>query len=475
MGTVGGSESALARRAEPFIVETVGDVARPLAGLPVDADLTHLPGHTGFWAGIGNLIGMSRHGVAHVTQRAGAQPAVYRDRFGPIPYVAINDPDEVAAIARNADGTWSAALAWRFFFEGVVRGSAPYDFPLALDFEPHKDLRRLMQPAFKASAMASYVDTANTMFGATMDQWVARGQVSFKSDVRRLFANVAGRIFMGIDDPAEAEFLDRAMTDFWCAPMAIAKNPWLSAKWRRALRGYASLFAAMRALVNERRAGDGTDLLSQMCQSNEKVEWLDDDALIRAFLGLMAAAFDTTSMAVTSMAYALAVHPEWQERLREECKQLDSLTYGDIKKLPELDWAWKETLRLYPVANALPRRPLHDVTICGETIPAGAFVIAMLSPSMRDPKIWTEPERFDPERFSPDRAEDSGNRGAFLPFGAGAHACIGSRLSTSEAVAFWHAMLTRCRFRLAKPYQARHQFTPLGVVTGNVDLILEPL
>lgn len=467
--------AAHGQRVERFIAEQVGDVGRPLAGLPITADLRHLPGDSSAWAGIRNIIGMGRYGVAHVVERAARQPPIYRDRFGPIAHVAVRDPDLIAAIARNEDGVWSTALAWRFFFEGLA-ASPTIDSPVALDFQPHKDLRRFLQPAFKADAMADYVAAATQMFGAAVDRWLRCGRVSFKAEVRRLLANVASKIFIGVDDSVEAEFLDQAMIDFWRAPLALTKHAWLSPTWRRAQRGYARLFEAMRARVPERRTNTGTDLLTRMCQNNEQIEWMDDDALVRAFLGVMAAAFDTTSMGVTSMAYALATHPEWQRRLRTECAQVPgNASYAEIKKLREHEWVWKETLRLYPVANALPRRPLRDVMLGGQRIPAGAFVLALLTPAMRDPRLWTHPERFDPERFAPERAEDTKCRGAFLPFGAGAHACIGARLSTVEAIAFWHTMLSRCRFRLARPYRARHEFRPLGVVSGDVELIVEPL
>jgi len=61
-----------------------------------------------------------------------------------------------------------------------------------------------------------------------------------------------------------------------------------------------------------------------------------------------------------------------------------------------------------------------------------------------------------------------------LPFGAGPHACIGAQLSTMEAKAFWYATLRRARIRLARPYTARHQFAPIGCVSGEVELVVEP-
>jgi cytochrome P450 len=100
------------------------------------------------------------------------------------------------------------------------------------------------------------------------------------------------------------------------------------------------------------------------------------------------------------------------------------------------------------------------------------MVLAMIAVTSHDPKLWTSPSEFDPERFS--RGEDKQAKGAFMPFGGGAHACIGAQLSTLEAKAFWHAMLRKCRFELRRPYDARHELVPLGIVSGDVGLALHP-
>jgi cytochrome P450 len=95
--------------------------------------------------------------------------------------------------------------------------------------------------------------------------------------------------------------------------------------------------------------------------------------------------------------------------------------------------------------------------------------------AFRDPNSFTDPDRFDPERFAPPRREDKKSKGAFMPFGAGHHACIGAQLSALEAKAFWHQFLRKARIRLTKPYRARHECRPLGMVSGDVSLIVEPL
>ena len=134
-----------------------------------------------------------------------------------------------------------------------------------------------------------------------------------------------------------------------------------------------------------------------------------------------------------------------------------------------------KTSRLRRTATALRRLAgldagPHRCASCWSTL-----VCPMNGAIGRHPKWWTEPGRFDPERFSPERAEDKRHAGAYNPFGAGAHACVGMQLANMEIKVFWHRLLTTCRFRLTPDYEARHQFTPMGMVTGKVGVTLEPL
>jgi cytochrome P450 len=136
---------------------------------------------------------------------------------------------------------------------------------------------------------------------------------------------------------------------------------------------------------------------------------------------------------------------------------------------------WKETLRLMPVASFLPRRPLRDVKVGGHTLRAGTLALVAAGAMGRHPAWWNEPSKFDPERFTPERAEDKKHPGIYNPFGGGAHVCIGMQLATMEVKAFWHDLLRRCRFRLTKDYDGHHTASPLGTVSGKVELTLDPI
>lgn len=458
--------------AAPEIVETVGDVGRPKCPFSQVTDTRHIPGKQGLLSGLANLAGWMRQGHDYVRASAEKNGGVFRSQFANKKLVMVTDPALASGVLRNRDKTWSTALGWLEYFGGICDG--PMDSPVALDFGPHRDVRKLLQPAFMADALESYVDMAAPIFENAIEEWIEAGHVELKPAVRELFAQVSAKVFMGVDDPAEAKRLDRWMTDFWGGMLALSKNEWLSPTWRRARKAYQNLFAHFRGQVDARRENGGEDLFSRLCRTNESVDWLDDDALVRMFLALMSAAFDTTSAAVTSMAYVLATNESWQTELRNEARTvtLGRACYRDVKQLDRAELVWKETLRFYPVAASVPRRALRDTELGGYAIPAGTLIGAVMTAAHRDPARWTDPDTFDPERFSPERNEGK-KSGAYMPFGSGAHSCIGAQLASLEAKAFWHAFLSRASFRLAKPYEAHHELKPLGMVSGRVELYVD--
>ncbi len=324
-------------------------------------------------------------------------------------------------------------------------------------------------------AIQGYIATADRGFASAIAEWSARGRIHFKTEVRTLLARVAGEIFTGITDPANVAAIDRALTDFWHGATALSRNTRISPTRRRSRQGFLMLLETFRGLVEQRRRDAGNDLFSHMCQAEASTD--GDDALVRVFLTIMFGAFDTTSAGVTSMAYLLARNPAWQERLREEAKQIPvgSLDATNLKALKQLEWVWKETMRLMPIASFVPRAPLREVEVMGHKIPPGVGVLPMIGAIGRHPDLWTNPSTFDPERFSPDRAEDKKHPALQMPFGGGAHACVGAQLANIEVKVLWHRLISTCKFSLPHDYEARHTHTPMGMVSGDVTLALEPL
>ena len=128
-----------------------------------------------------------------------------------------------------------------------------------------------------------------------------------------------------------------------------------------------------------------------------------------AFL-LVMAGFDTTVNLIASGVLALLTHPGEMARLR-----------ADRSLLPV---AVEELLRFTsPVNHANDRFTTEEITIGGETIPAGEWVIIALPSANRDPARFPGPERLDLGR------DTSGH----IAFGHGIHYCLGAPLARMEA------------------------------------------
>lgn len=98
-----------------------------------------------------------------------------------------------------------------------------------------------------------------------------------------------------------------------------------------------------------------------------------------------------------------------------------------INELKYLKSVVKETLRLHPPAPLLlPRECGQACEIQGYHIPAKSKVIVNAWAIGRDPRYWSEPERFYPERFIDSSIDYKGGNFEYIPFGAGRRICPGT-------------------------------------------------
>ncbi|HEX4308995.1 MAG TPA: cytochrome P450, partial [Acidobacteriaceae bacterium] len=156
------------------------------------------------------------------------------------------------------------------------------------------------------------------------------------------------------------------------------------------------------------------------------------------------------------------LHPEWQQRLHEEARQVltgEAATAADYSRLP-LTWQhFAETLRLYPPVWVTARTAAERYTFRGIAIPKGSLLIAPQIVLHHDPRWWPDPERYDPTRFagqSPaqraqsnsQRDDSSRPRFAWFPFGAGSRQCIGEGFAWMEGVLALATILREWRVSL---------------------------
>ncbi|GKV36160.1 hypothetical protein SLEP1_g44321 [Rubroshorea leprosula] len=106
--------------------------------------------------------------------------------------------------------------------------------------------------------------------------------------------------------------------------------------------------------------------------------------------------------------------------------------FEGLHELKYLNLVIKETLRLHPAAPLLaPRESRERCEIDGYEIPEKSRVVINAWAIGRDPKYWTEADKFFPNRFLDSTADYKGSNYEFIPFGAGRRMCPGISFATA--------------------------------------------
>src|SRR5205807_1653949 len=83
----------------------------------------------------------------------------------------------------------------------------------------------------------------------------------------------------------------------------------------------------------------------------------------------------------------------------------------------------------------------------GYRIPAGANVVMSQWIMQRDPRFFSDPDRFNPDRWGSEQCSKL-PRFAYFPFGGGSRQCIGAGFATMEAVLLLATIAARFELQL---------------------------
>ncbi|EDV50308.2 uncharacterized protein Dere_GG14513 [Drosophila erecta] len=178
-------------------------------------------------------------------------------------------------------------------------------------------------------------------------------------------------------------------------------------------------------------------LLDILLQSSINNQPLSDADIREEVDTFMFEGDDTTSSGVSHALYAIARHPEVQQRIYEELQRVlgpdpsAPVTQAQLQDLKYLDCVIKETMRLYPPVPAIGRHAQQELKIGNKTIPANTSIYLVLYFAHRDPDYFPDPLSFKPERFL-EGSEQGHDTFAYVPFSAGPKNCIGQKFAVLE-------------------------------------------
>ncbi|WP_063055388.1 cytochrome P450 [Nocardia salmonicida] len=172
--------------------------------------------------------------------------------------------------------------------------------------------------------------------------------------------------------------------------------------------------AAIDAVLPERRARPGSDLISQLLAARTAGgDVLTDEEVVFVCIMCFVAGNETTKSLIGNGTLALLRHPAQAALLRRGPESVEA--------------AVTEALRYDPPLQLTKRLATRDIQLDGARISAGEQILVCLGAANRDPDVFARPDEFDLTRTG----------GGHLGFGHGMHGCLGGLLAELQAqVAF---------------------------------------
>ncbi|MDT8280115.1 MAG: cytochrome P450 [Erythrobacter sp.] len=468
------------------LADTPHSANAPFADAPRDwsegrlseADLAHIPGDAG-WPVVGNTFTMlaDPHGFAQ--RMIDTHGRVYKNRAFGGWQVALIGAEANELLLFNKDKIFSSEQGWGPVLDQLFpRGL------MLLDFDHHRIDRRALSIAFKPEPMRHYSGALNRGIAREVADWA--GDLRFYPAIKKLTLDLAADSFIGLPWGPEADKINAAFVDMVQASIAPVRKPLPFTRMKKGVDGRAFLVDYFtRETLRRREHGGGQDMFSQFATATrEDGSLLPVDEVVDHMNFLMMAAHDTITSSATSLIYHLAANPAWQEKLREEIFAVTGgpdgqgnprgLDYDDLVKLELTEMAFKESLRMIPPVPSMPRRALREFEFGGYRIPAGAMVGINIHWTHHSADYWDNPAIFDPMRFTPEQVR-ARHKYAWVPFGGGAHMCLGLHFAYMQVKILLAQLLQRYRIEVEAGYNPDWQDWPIPQPKDGLKVKFKPL
>ncbi|EJC98472.1 cytochrome P450 [Fomitiporia mediterranea MF3/22] len=252
------------------------------------------------------------------------------------------------------------------------------------------------------------------------------------------------------------------------------------------------------------QVGKGNDIMSVLLRANadtNEEDRMPESEILGHMGSFIFAGHDTTTIAICRILHQLALHPDMQDRLREEVsatrKERGDLEYDVLMSLPCLDAVCRETLRLFPPVPQLNRTTRKDVvlpllwpikSVDGKTeikeipLKKNTNVIISIVGANTNKRIWGE----DAEEWKPDRwlkpLPESGTKvrlpgiySSTMTFLGGGRACIGFKFAEMEIKTSLSILLETFIFEPGPDIFWAMNFLQSPVLNNSDDMVTQQL
>lgn len=324
--------------------------------------------------------------------------------------------------------------------------------------QEHLRQRRLLQPAFHQKKITMYSQIMIDYAYNFIENWTDNKEVTINEEMMELTLKIVCRTLFDTDmnydltkiETALNVFLERALDVN--NPLAALTKKLPTRRNLKFLEAKKFLDETISQMIKERegKAEERLDLLSTMISARDEGHKMNSTQIRDETMTLFLAGHETTANAISWTLYLLGLNPDKEEKVFEELKNNignKKITPDDVNNLPYLKKVLTESMRIYPPAWIIARRPLVDINLKDYDIPAKTICLMSQFLMHRDNRYYEKPEEFIPERWTED-FKNSIPKFAYFPFGGGARVCIGEQFAWAEGILVLAIILQKWKLNL---------------------------
>ena len=287
---------------------------------------------------------------------------------------------------------------------------------LCLEPPDHTRLRRLVAKVFTPRTIAAVRPAIERYADELLDRCVDQGRFDLIADYAQPYSVAVICSMLGVPRADTQLLLDwsHAIVKMY----ELSTTDEVRAGADRAAGEYIDYTRAL--IADKRRAPDGL-LVSALAAVVDEGERLHDDEIVSTTMVLLEAGHEATVNTLGNGVRALLRHrDEWQRLVRGEV---------DARVAVEEMLRWDSPLQLFERWVLEP-----GVEIAGQPVAVGDEVAMLFGSAERDPRRFTDPDRFDVGRGDT----------AHIGFGGGIHFCVGAPLARQEIEVSLRTLVERC-------------------------------
>lgn len=348
-------------------------------------------------------------------------------------------------------------LSGKDFWQEFVKELGVEELLVSLDGDRHQQQRRFLKSGYSRNAIINAFPETIQLIQSLSSDLRSGQRLQVLSFFQKIICEQLGMLLADCSPDAYCtdlvNFLQTSLN-----VLVVRQSPsfllWMPS-YKRAKRRVLEL---ARIAIAKRRSSDvkreRPNLIDDLIADSQTIDPMFSEAeLIAAAVGPYLAGIDTVANTCSFMLYALLKSPEVMAKVMQEVDLLfrDGTPNAEqLRGMSALHGTAMETLRMYPAAAAIQRYAIADFAFQGYRVEVGTHVIIATTVPHFLPQYFPNPHTFDIERFHPPRNEHKQN-GAFAPFGAGAHLCLGNGLAEVQIMLTMATLLHRFEFSLESP------------------------